>query len=92
MSLKTHFENFVSDRFSTPLTVLVNKNITTSRKEICQLDHDIEALEHENKVFVKTTIRQLELDYMLGKSASINPVKTDEIIDNENITEEVAYA
>ena len=70
----------------------INKKMSTCRKELYQLDHDIEAVEHENKLFVKTTVRQLELDYLLGQSASLKPEKNNEIIDEPNIIEEVAYA
>ena len=69
----------------------LNTRIRKSRKELYQLEHEIDTVAKNNEIFLETIISQLRLDYLLGKSASMPEGITDKIV-NDNLTSEVAHA
>ena len=72
----------------------IMKKMRRCKKELDQLNYELKIIKDDNEIIVKTTICQLELDYMLGQSASMSEGMNGEgmINDNQLTTEEIANA
>ena len=70
----------------------IMKKMRRCKKELDQLNYELKIIKDDNEIIVNTTICQLELDYMLGKSASIPEGMNAEEMINDNSTTEVAHA